>query len=207
MSRLSQNCLCHSSRLRHEPQTVIKFIKSIRGLRSSIVFHVPASRVSFRSDIHVEHTQLPTIGIVENESSLRRSLSLRALPCTFPRMDACIRNAEETSRRRRTLQGDLTWVPWVLINRRGFDIACHEIPFVWLSRERMRIVIMRARVRVENTRVYHTRSLILRIAAACRRRLESRIIELSDNLEKYHSFNPWKYIEIITHSFFGLFQF
>jgi len=64
-----------------------------------------------------------------------------------------------------------------------FDIACHEIPFVWLSRERMRVSLICARVSAwKHACVYHPRSLILRIAAACWRRLESRI-ELSDNLE------------------------
>lgn len=158
-------------------------LSNLYATTSSIIFHVPASRISFRSDIHVEHTQPPTIGIAENESSLRRSLSLRALACTFPRMDACIWNAEETSRRRRTLQGDLTWVPWVLINRRG---SISRVTKFHLSDSAARECVSLLCTRVsawKHACVYHPRSLILRIAAACWRRLESRTIELSDNLE------------------------
>lgn len=127
-------------------------LSNLYATTSSIIFHVPASRVSFRSDIHVEHTQLPTIGIAENESSLRRSLSLRALGVHLS-THGCVH-----SKRR----GDLSAAAYVTrrphlgplgVNKPRFDIACHEIPFVWLSRERMRIVIMRARVRVEHARL------------------------------------------------------
>lgn len=130
-----------------------EFIKSVREYELNHIPRACVSRISFRSDIHIEHTQLLNRrGIAENESSLRRSLSLRALTCTFPRMDACIRNAGETSRRRRALQGDLTWVPWVLINRRGSISRVTKFHLSDSARERMhdaRIVIMRARVRVQ----------------------------------------------------------
>lgn len=150
-----------TSHLRHEPLAC----QWIYQICTRIRVHIPracVSRISFRSDIHVEHTQLLNRrSIAENESSLRRSLSLRALACTFPRMDACIRNAGETSRRRRALQGDLTWIPWVLINSRGSISRVTKFHLSDSTRERMhdaRIVIMRV-----NTRVYHPQSLILRI--------------------------------------------
>lgn len=71
----------------------------------------------------------------------RRSV-LVARAYTFPRIGAYIRNAAETSNAvAANEQGELPG-PRVLINRHGgsvrFGIACHEIPFLWLTRENAR---------------------------------------------------------------------
>lgn len=76
-----------------------------------------ASQISFRSDIHVGHTQ-PLNCRHHGKWIVARALSLRALACTSPRIGAYIRNAGETSnaRRRRTLQGELPGPGW-LVNK------------------------------------------------------------------------------------------
>lgn len=151
---------------------VSEFIKSVREYEfiSHVCLRISdfiALRYSYRA-----YTQLLNRrGIAENESSHRRSLSLRALACTFPRMDACIRNAGETSRRRRALQGGLTGVPWVLINSRG---SISRVTKFHLSDSTPRENARRAYryYARKHACVYHPQSLILRIMDASQRRVD-----------------------------------
>lgn len=60
-----------------------------------------------------------------------RFLSLWALVCTSPRIDACIRNAGETSnaRRRRTLQGELPGPGWLVNKPPRFGLVSRVTKF------------------------------------------------------------------------------
>jgi len=95
---------------------------------SSIVFYYSLRFLS--GPIFIQDTGSRwTVGIIENESSLDLRRSELSRMHLSPRIDACIRNAGETSnaRRRRTLQGELPGPGWLVNKPPWFGLAWYRV--------------------------------------------------------------------------------
>lgn len=126
VSWLPRDYLYHSSGLRgtraREPP-VIKFIKSVHEYELN---HIPRACVSdffpLRYSYRAHAAAEPSASRKMNRLSVAPCRSeLQRAPFHAWMRASCIRNAGETSRRRRARVTSeyLTWIPWVLINRRG----------------------------------------------------------------------------------------
>lgn len=123
--------------------TVIKVIVKSVSVYGSKLNHTSllASQISFQSDIHVGHT---VVELLASWKMNRRSILVASSSRMHFFTHRCVhskRRAGETSnaRWRRTLQGELPGPGWLVNKPAQFGIACHEIPFIWLTRERMQV--------------------------------------------------------------------